>query len=169
MPETNTFLPKDYEIADAGNSFYKFKEGDNKFRVLTDAVIGVEGWRDGSPFRRIGADAVIEADEVDIDEKYGKPKINHFWAFMVWSYREEKVMLCQINQKSIQKAILQFAQDEEWGSPKNYDLTVTRTETPKVSYQVKPSPAKPLKADIQAAVDAAAPTFDVHKALGVVA
>lgn len=167
MTTANTFLPKNFKIPDAGNAFFKFKEGDNKFRVLTDAVIGVEGWRDGTPFRRIGPDATIAEDEVDIDEKYGKPKINHFWAFMVWSYREEKVMLCQINQKNIQKAILQYAQDKEWGSPKNYDITVTRVEGAKVSYQVKPSPAKPLKADIQKLVDEAAPTFDVHKALGV--
>lgn len=168
MSKVSTFLPKDYELKETGSDFMKFEDGDNKFRILTDAVIGVEGWKDNKPFRRGGADATITPDEVDIDQKYGKPKINSFWAFYVYSYPDEKIMLLQINQKTIQKAIMGYATDEDWGHPSGYDLTVTRTDTGgKVSYSVKPSPAKPLAKAVQAQVDAVSETFDVETALGI--
>lgn len=169
MTTTTEFLPKDYEFKEASSDFYKLEDGDNKFRILTPAVVGVEGWKDNKPFRRGGSNATIEEDEVDIDQKYGKPKINSFWAFMVWSYRDNKPMLFQINQKTIQKAILKFSSNEDWGSPVNtYDLTVTREDNGgRISYSVAPSPAKALKADIQKIVDAALPTFDVSKALNI--
>ena len=168
MPTVSTFLPKDYELKEAGSDFMKLEDGDNKFRVLTDAVIGIEGWKDNKPFRRGGADATIDPSEVDIDQKYGKPKISSFWAFMVYSYRDEKVMLLQINQKTIQKAIMGYASDSDWGHPQEYDLTITRTDTGgKISYAVKPSPAKPLVKSVKAQVDAVSNSFDVEKVLGI--
>lgn len=168
MSSVSTFLPKDYEFKEAGSDFMKLEDGDNKFRILTDAVIGVEGWKDNKPFRRGGPDASITPDEVDIDQKYGKPKINTFWAFYVYSYRDEKVMLLQINQKTIQKAIMGYANDADWGHPQEYDLTITRTDTGgKISYSVKPSPAKPLTKAAQTAVDAVSDSFDVETALGI--
>lgn len=168
MPTVSTFVPKDYEIKESGSDFMKLEDGDNKFRVLTDALIGVEGWKDNKPFRRAGVDASIDPSEVDIDQKYGKPKINSFWAFMVYSYRDEKVMLLQINQKTIQKAILGYAQDEDWGHPNGYDLTVTREDNGgRVSYSVKPHPIKPLAKAVQTVVDEATPNFDVAKALNI--
>jgi hypothetical protein len=39
--------------------------------------------------------------------------------------------------------IREYAQDLEWGDPRGYDVTITRTETPgKGYYEVKPSPNK---------------------------
>lgn len=163
-----SFLPKDYEMKEEGSDFLKLEDGDNKFRVLDDAVIGVEGWKDNKPFRRGGENASIDDSEVDIDQKYGKPKKSTFWAFYVWSYNNEKVMLLSLTQKTIQKAIMGYAQDEEWGHPSGYDITVTRTDNGgKISYAVKPSPAKPLKADIQKAVDAMKDSLDVVKAMSI--
>lgn len=168
MPTSQSFLPKDYEYKESGSDFYKLVEGDNKFRVLTPAVVGVEGWKDNKPFRRGGPDATIDESEVDIDQKYNKPKINSFWAFMVWSYRDGKPMLLQLNQKTIQKSILKLTEDDDWGSPMEYDINVIRSEDGgRVSYTVTPTPPKPLKADVQKAVDAAKDSFDVEKALSI--
>jgi hypothetical protein len=171
MLDVSTFLPKDYEIKESGSDFYKFEDGDNKFRVLTPAHIGLEGWKDSKPFRRSGKGATITPDEVDMDYKFaaeGKPKISEFWAFYVYSHRDEKVMILSITQQSIKKGIMAFAQDEEWGNPEAYDLTVTRSDNNgKVTYSVKPSPAKPLAKAAQATVDAVSGKFDIVKALNI--
>lgn len=171
MPTVSTFLPKDYELKENGSDFMKFEEGDNKFRILTQATIFMEGWKDGKPFRRAGATASISPDEVDLDYKYsadGKPKISEGWAFYVYSHKDEKVMLLSITQQSIKKEIMKYASDEEWGTPTEYDITVTRTTSgPKTTYSVKPSPAKPLAKAAQAIVDAVSDTFDVEKALNI--
>lgn len=168
MSNVSTFLPADYELKETGSDFMKFEDGENKFRVLTDAVIGVEGWKDKKPFRRAGVKANIDPSEVDIDEKYGKPKINSFWAFMVYSYPDEKVMLLQIKQKTIQKAIMAYATDADWGHPSGYDLTVTREDNGgRVSYSVKPHPIKPLAKIVQTVVNEALPNFDINKALNI--
>lgn len=168
MPTRNTFVPKGYEPKSGNSDFFKFEAGDNKFRILTDAVIGKVGWKDNKPFRRSGEDAVIEADEVDVDAKTKRPKINEFMAFMVYSYDHEKVMLAEITQAGIKKAIVEFAQDEEWGHPSGYDITVNRKgEGFSSKYTVKPSPAKPLAKDIQKTVDAESEFFDIEKALNL--
>ncbi len=168
MPKHNSFVPKGYEPKTGNSDFFKFEKGDNKFRILTDAVIGKVGWKDNKPFRRAGADAVIDTDEVDVDAKTKRPKINEFMAFMVWSYDQSKVMLAEITQASVKKAIVEFAQDEEWGHPSGYDITVTRTgEGFSSKYSVKPSPAKPLAKDIQKTVDAEEEFFDIEKALNL--
>ncbi len=163
-----SFLPKDYEFKEAGSEYYKFDLGDNKFRILTDAVIGVEGWKDNKPFRRGGPDATIDESEVDVDQKYGKPKINHFWAFYVWDYKNEKVAILELTQKSIQKALNAYASDADWGHPQGYDIVVTKEDNGgRVSYTVKTVPPKPLAAKVQAVVDEATPTFDIVKALSI--
>lgn len=163
-----SFLPKDYAFKEAGNDYYKFELGENKFRILTDAVIGVEGWKDNSPFRRGGVDATIDESEVDIDQKYGKAKINNFWAFYVWSYRDEKVMILQLNQKTIQKALNTYASDSDWGHPQGYDVIVIKEDNGgRVSYSVKTAPPKPLPKPVQTEVDAAEPSFDLVKALSI--
>lgn len=43
---------------------------------------------------------------------------------------------------SIYKQIKSLATNEDWGDPKNYDLTVTRTEEKPNFYTVQPSPNK---------------------------
>jgi hypothetical protein len=168
MPTTSSFLPKDYSVSTGGSDFFKLKNGENKFRILTNAVVGKEGWKDNRPFRRGGVDAVINADECDVDQKSGKPKINDFMAFMVYSYNDEKIMIAEFTQTTIKKAIAEYANDEDWQSPLEYDLTVSKTgEGLLTKYSVKPSPAKPLKADVQKIVSEAEPSFDLITALSI--
>ena len=170
MPKatSTSFLPKDYEVNSGGSDFFKLKNGDNKFRIISDAIVGKEGWKDNKPFRRGGTDAEIDPSEVDTDAKSGKPKINDYLACYVYSHDEGKVMIASFTQVGIKKAIAEYAADEDWGHPSGYDITVTRTgEGLATKYSVKPSVPKPLKADVQKAVDEAAKTFDLEGALSV--
>lgn len=163
----STFLPKDYEVIGAGSSFLKLKQGDNKFRILTDAVVGKEGWKDGNPFRRGGIEASIDPSEVDTNDR-GKPKIENFMAFYVYDYTAEKVSVFSPTQKSIHKELDKYASDEEWGHPNQYDLTITKSgEGLKTKYSVKPSPAKPLSKAARAVVDIVSEGFDLKAVLNI--
>lgn len=164
----NTFVPKDYEVTSGGNDFLKLQPGDNKIRILTDALVGVEGWKNNKPFRRAGADASISPDEVDVDATTDKPKINNFMAFYVYSYNDDKVMLAEFTQVGIKKAIVEFASDEDWGHPSGYDITITKTGSGmQTRYSVKPHPAKPLAKPAQTAVDAVSEAFNLKTALNI--
>jgi len=141
------FLPADYKAPAGSSSFMKLQDGENRFRVLSDAKVGWEGWKDNKPFRREGVDCNIEESEVDTDSKYGKPKpkINHFWAFVVWDCQDKAVKILSLTQKTIHKAINELVEDKDWGDPKEYDLSIVRTKSgERVSYAVKSYPHKKL-------------------------
>lgn len=144
----DSMFPEGYKAPTGDSQFMKLKDGDNKFRVLTPAVIGWEGWRNNKPFRVpfvIGQDCPIKDDEVDFDQTYGKPKINHFWAFTIWNYGEKKVQVLEITQKTIMRAIENYYIVEDWGDPRYYDLNIKRDKVgDKISYSVIPTPPKPL-------------------------
>ncbi|MDE2031399.1 MAG: hypothetical protein KGI58_04040 [Patescibacteria group bacterium] len=125
----------------------KFQDGENRFRILSSPIIGWEWWEekeDGTrkPIR-VTMDTKIPVDSVD------PATVRHFWAMSVWNYKEEKIQILEITQKSIQKSIKALAKDEDWGSPLNYDLVVTKSgEKLETEYQVQPKPAKKLDAAI---------------------
>jgi len=167
-PKSSSFVPKDYEVNTGGSDFFKLQPGDNKFRILTDAVIGKEGWKDNKPFRRGGVDAEIDVDEVDEDEKSGKPKINDFMAFYVLDHSDGKIKVAQFNQASIRKELVKYASDSDWGHPENYDITITKSgEGLTTKYSFKASPPKPLAPANEKLVAAASPTFDLEGALSI--
>lgn len=160
------FLPKDYKAPVGSTSFMKLEEGQNRFRILSEAVIGWEGWKNNKPFRREGIEQNITADEVDTDSKYGKakPKINHFWAFLVFDYKDKQVKILEITQKSIMKSIEGLVNDPDWGDPVNYDLGIERVEGQRVSYNVNPYPPKKVDPKIaQALKDTELDVMDLFK------
>ena len=137
-----TFLPDKYEIPDASTGYMKFKIGENRFRVLSSAILGWESWlKDDEGNRkprrwRMGED--IKVEDVGDDPK-------HFWAFCVWNYATEKVQILEITQKGIMKSIKALTSDDDWGDPKDYDIVVTREgEGLDTEYQVNPKPKKEL-------------------------
>lgn len=168
MPKTSTFVPEGYEVNTGSNDFFKFKSGDNKFRILSEASFGLLGWKDNKPFRRGGEFAQIKPTEVDEDSRSGKPKINEFLSFYIYSHNDNKIMIMELTQTSVKKAIVDLARDEDWGDPKEYDITVTKTgDGLNTKYTVKPAPKKPLVKAIQSIVDESAESFDLVKALNI--
>lgn len=141
----NDFLPEKYEMPDASSGYFKFKLGENRFRVLSSAIVGYESWveEDGKrkPLRwKMGTS--MPADKIGDDPK-------HFWAFVVWNYKEEKVQILEVTQKGIMKAIQALTRDDDWGSPKDYDIVVTREgEGLETEYQIQPKPKKDIDEDI---------------------
>lgn len=121
----NFFPDSDYKIPETSN-YMKFLEGDNKFRVLSSAITGWEYWTNQNKPVRNKENWDSVPDDIKF-EKDGSVKINHFWAFIVWNYRANKVQILQITQKGIMKFIQGLVKNPKWGNPKGYDITISKT------------------------------------------
>lgn len=146
------FLPKDYKAPAGSSDYFKLIEGENKVRILTDPIIGWEGWVDGKPFRRKGEEKNIEDDEVEINKLSKKPAISPVWSMLVWDYEESKVKVWNLTQKTIMSPIVAMNEDKAWGDAKGYDIVIERVDGNRVSYNVRPSPPKKLDKEIVSAV-----------------
>jgi hypothetical protein len=136
------FLPTNYETPQGAGSYMKFQQGENKFRILSKPIIGWLDWKDKVPYR------------FGFKNKPEKPlsdqAIKHFWAMIVFDYSDQSIKILEITQSTIQKSIEHLAKDEDWGSPHEYDLKVTKKGQDKsTEYTVNPSPKKPLSEDVK--------------------
>lgn len=125
----------------------KLQDGQNTFRVLSSAVTGYEFWtQDNKPIRS----KQYPQSTPNIKIRDGKPdKPKHFWAFVVYNYGAKAIQILQINQASIQTAIKALVDNEKWGSPKHYDITISRKgEGLDTEYTVMPNPHSELDRDV---------------------
>jgi len=130
-----SFLPKDYTRPVESN-YMKFEKGTNKFRILDSAIVGYEWWEDVDSGRKSFRTRTFKEAV-----KKGTEPIKHFWAFPVWNYQANKVQILEVTQKTIMKGIEVYTQDEDWGDPKDYDITVNREgDGMDTDYTVKVSP-----------------------------
>lgn len=147
----NTFLPKDYKKPAMGGGYMKLEDGDNVFRVLSDAITGFEYWTtDNKPVR--SATMPKETPNIKLDKNDIPTKIKHFWAFTVWNYKTGSVEILEITQGSIQDAIINLSSDEDWGDPKGYDIKINRKgQGLDTEYAISPKPRKELAEEIKEA------------------
>ena len=122
----------------------KFKEGKNRFRVLSKPVVGWEYWtEDNKPVRSKELWNVVPLNaRLPWDYK-------HFWAFIVWNLDDERIQILEITQKGILERLQGLIENEHWGDPREYTLTITREgEGLKTRYVVDPSPHKKTPAEV---------------------
>lgn len=133
------FLPTDYQAPKASNNFMKFQDGENRFRILSQPIIGWEDWTlEKKPVRYHFHDKPHKP----IDPK--KP-IKHFWSMIVWNYLDEEIQILHITQASIRQSIESLCNDTDWGAPYFYDIKVIRKgEAMETEYTVNPVPHKPI-------------------------
>jgi len=149
-----TFLPQGYELPKSSTSSYtKLESGDNKFRILGQAITGYEYFTNEkkpvrSPEFPESTPNIGKKDDGSIN------KISHFWAFPIWNYNTNKVEIFEVTQKTIQASLAGYSADEDWGDVTGYDITINKKgEKLTTEYQVRPSPKKPLASDIQEIVN----------------
>lgn len=144
------FPTEDYKVPVTNDYLNKFPQGDTTFRVLSGAIVGYVYFnKDNKPVRS------KEAFENTPDIKTGAtPK--HFWACVVWNYDAERIQILEISQKSIMTAMKSLIDNKKWGSPKNYDITITRKGSTMndTEYSVVPNPAAPVSEAVAAALAA---------------
>jgi hypothetical protein len=150
----DNWLPPGYEVPKPSGNYMKLDEDTNKFRIMSQPIIGYAYWTEDNKPVRLREKPDTTPD--DIRMKDGKPeRIKHFWAFVVWHYMkskkgedESKLQLLEITQASVQNAISDLVTSEDWGDPKEYDITVTgKGEGLDRKYTVQPSPHKAVPAD----------------------
>lgn len=149
------FLPDDYQVPSKADGYMKLQQGDNRFRIMSQPIIGWEWWtredgtikqkndapRPGDKPRRVRQEGPVPSEAGETAK--------HFWAVVVWNYEVKQFQIFQINQKGIQKTIRGLSRDEDWGNPTGYDIVITKTgEKMETEYEVKPKPVKPLDAEI---------------------
>jgi hypothetical protein len=163
---SNTFaFPKDFSTESGGGSYYKFEQGANKFRIMSEPVFGQEYWKsekdekgdlipgvDGFPKRkpiRAKLTKSIPTSELEVD-RWGNPgRVNHFMAMVVYDYKEGLFKILSITQKQINAGIKALAESEDWGDPREYDITVTRNGSGRdTKYTVMPGAKKAIPENI---------------------
>ena len=122
------WLPQDYEPP-SNNIYFKVKNGESKIRILGDfrhphsAIMGYLGWQhtiDGhTPIRG-------DMDSYDAVKSATDDKPKHFWAITIWDYSDEAVKCWEITQTTIQQALTELANNEAWGDPRQYNISITR-------------------------------------------
>ena len=138
-----SFLPDNYKApASSGGNYLKFTQGKTSFRIIGSAIVGWLAWQDKQPLR---------SKEKPTGAFEDKPK--HFWAFPVWNHEANCIQICEVTQRGIQNALLELKEDEQWGDPKRYDVTVNREgEGLETSYTVIPRPPASLSEAIIATI-----------------
>jgi hypothetical protein len=87
---------------------------------------------------------------VDASKYEDKPK--EFFALIVWNYGSEQISILEVTQASIIGEIVSLANDEDWGDPKEYDISIVKTgEGMETRYNTVPKPKKAQTKEIQQA------------------
>lgn len=156
------FLPDDYVIPTADNGYMKFEQGDNTFRVISNAIVGYETWidkkkEDGSMGRypvRAKDSVLLQARLKKMNAVGAQYDMKPFWAFLVWNYNANGIQILELTQKGIMRSLQSLHKSDKWGDIKGYDVTVTREgEGLDTEYTVMPNPHTELDKDISKAKD----------------
>lgn len=117
-----SFLPQDYEQPQGGGRYTKLKQGETRLRIISNSIIGWEGWTPENKPVRVRMDHKEQLARMTL-----KDKPRHFWAFLVWNYTTQQIEIFQIHQKKIQDGILTlYHSDDDWGDPKSFDILISR-------------------------------------------
>lgn len=144
---TDSFLPRGYEVPQSPSDYTKLKKGANKLRILSTPIIGFEYWTENR--KPVRAREIWTTIPANADLKKGwDPK--HFWAMAVWNYDTKTIQIWQPTQKTILTAIQQLTENDDWGDPRRYNITINRVgdsmET--TEYSVQPSPHSDIPATV---------------------
>ena len=144
------FLPDNYEPPQAGR-YFKPQPGENKIRLMTDAIIGTVGWKDSEdggrkPHRAKAGDPLPEGCE--------DPK--HFWAVGIWDMADSQIKVWEITQTSIRDALMALINDPDWGDPRNYGIKIHKSGAGMdTKYNVVAAPKQPASDEMLQALSEA--------------
>ncbi len=143
MQETQEFIAKGYKLPSKSEQFMKLKNGQNKFRILSPATCGYVVFDPlKKPHRRLEEEGAFS--EQELNELGTEDKCKHFMYFLVWNYQEGKVQVLELTQQSLKKPLLDYIENEEYGNPLNYDVSIKKEgESLTTQYSLIASPPKP--------------------------
>lgn len=135
-------LDNNYELPTSGGKYLKFKDGDTKFRVLSEVITWYEYFDNDNKVYR--SEEMFKETPNIKEWFWGKPWYQkHFWAMVAYDYEDKKVKILTTTTKAIQSSMLSLLKDPDFGDFKNYDLKVTKTgKWTETTYLVKALPPK---------------------------
>lgn len=158
-------IPTGTKIPSVGG-FLKAKEGDTNFRLLTDFIVGFQGWKDKKSFLRYpNADGScsISPDEVDVKTLYsvGDPQIDYVWVAKALDLEEGGVKLLTISQKTLMKAIEAWEENPRGGDIRKFDCNILgKKEGGKTSYTFQAFPQGKIEESWEKQIATADLSFD---------
>jgi len=141
-----SFAGKGYKVP-TKSRYLKLKDGDLKFKILSDAIKGYAFWIDKEP-RRYKEDAKIPdglALKAANQAQFGDGSY-HFLTFIVYDFNEsredQRVKILELTQGGLKKKLVALAENEDWGDPVGrYDISITKTGSGKETrYELIPLP-----------------------------
>ncbi len=149
-----SFLPQNYKIPDSKSGYFKFKDGANRFRILTPAITGYEYWnKDNKPVRQREEFKTTPLD-IKLKDDGNYSQIKHFWAFLVWNYEQKMVQILEITQASIQRG-LKIKIDNREGKATENDFIISRSgQGFDTEYDIDVAEASPVPNDAVMALKA---------------
>lgn len=154
-----TFLPEGTKEPVTKSYYTKLTEGTHKLRILSSAVVGWEVWERSGEKPTSKRYTNQEDIELDLDGESSPAK--YFWAFVVWNYEHQCCQIMQMTQKTLRAPLQALVDDAEWGDPKGYNITITRTGTKleDTEYTLMPNPHSELAPEIKGEYDKLAPNI----------
>lgn len=148
-----SFLPEGYkpQTGSGAGNFFKIQEGKQKIRIVTDATVGFQYWtQENKPVST--KEYPINPPDIRVEDGK-KDKIKEFWAVGIWDYDAKQLKVWQFTQASLKESILAYFQDEDWGNPRGYDLSITKSgKGLDTKYTVIAGNKGPVSAEIKAAL-----------------
>lgn len=147
---SDNFLPDEYQGIPQGESNYlKLEEGENIFRVLSNAVVGFEYWTGTDKERKpVRVKTMKEVPDEFLKNADNRQNAKYFWAFVVYNVKSESIQILELKQKTILRSIESLVKSKAWGDPKQYNIMITKTKTGSedrdVEYSVMPEPKEEL-------------------------
>jgi hypothetical protein len=150
----NDFFPNDYTAPESSSPYTKFEQGENRVRILSKPLVGLLYWVDanGNP---VAKGAKPQSGNKPVRKPYKSiipmgADVKEFQAFVVWNYTSQKIEIMELTQKGLMKTITNYARDEKWGDPRQYDFKISRKGSAlDTEYTMMVDPKEPVDPGIQ--------------------
>jgi len=151
------FLREGFETKST-DRYMKFVAGENRFRVLSEAIDGYLYWLNAEgqlvPRDEIGGKGskpvrVRTLEEASKKTEGSQYDCKQFIAFVVWNYTSKAMEILEITQKGIMRSLEGLSRSEDWGDPTAYDIIIDKSgEKMATEYMVRPIPPKEFAGDV---------------------
>ncbi len=124
----NPLDPKvEYSVPKGQSNYLKFEKGETEFMPLDSAIVGWEYWNEAGKPVRSETEPVGTPNDIRQEKDGTVEKPKHFWAFPVWDFKDKRVKVLEITQKTIMTAVRNYTTNKKWGSPvMKYSITINR-------------------------------------------